>query len=89
MQVPVIAIIGIPIIRIPVIGIVGVIVVWIIKIWEGPFRVDGTLLLDLRALDQMAPLKHHEHSDDASYPKPCTVQCHRTTLEVQSKRGAK
>ncbi len=45
-------IIRIAVIGIAIVGIVGVIVVWIIKIGEGGgFGVDGTLLLDLRALD--------------------------------------
>tara|TARA_B100000315_G_C14587899_1_gene594140 strand:+ start:114 stop:326 length:213 start_codon:yes stop_codon:yes gene_type:complete len=70
MQMPVIAIIGIPVIRVPIVRIVRVIVVWIIKIRERAFRIDGLVCLNLRTLYQMAPLKYHEHSNNASNPKP-------------------
>jgi hypothetical protein len=78
--------VGIPVIGIAIVGIIRVIIVWIIKIGEGGgFGVNGTLLLDLRALDQMTPLQHQKYPDGNSYPRPRGVQFHRATLKVESK----
>ena len=62
--------VGIAVIGIAVVRIVRVIVVRIIKVREGVIRVCRIVLLDLRPLDQMASLQHHEHSDGDSNPEP-------------------